>query len=437
MTPPPSHSTPGGSETASPAAPAFSATPNNSKPGPKPGSIQLVGQGGFGCVYYRGFDSNGIVLPPQYVTKVARLEKSQEIGIGRLISGMPGYEEFFTTVIETEPIDLAVLAPDTVSQCHVIARHVEHGKLAGTAPEFQLLKQLYVPHVTLLDFVKRRGIFVDGALSRSDGAAVAYSIPRFMNVLISCHEHMLMALARMQAETEVVHYDIKVQNVVLHIYTKNPVILDFGLSFSIRDVRKALESGGSSGSGSGSDLDAVLRLKPFFYGYHPDYMAWSIEVHIISYIVNAAHDAAAGTPSLSLPDSASSSSSGSVGVPVLTSEVLAELLNTFIDKHEYLRQETDAFKRAYYERAFRNYTRTAVGKPGLQLIRSYVQGDNWKRWDYYAVATLFLDMTQEMRKAYRASEIEPYQDEISAFCAALKVAGDYVDADSDTDTDAS
>jgi hypothetical protein len=389
-----------------------------------------VGQGGFGCVYYRGFDSNGVVLPAQYVTKVARLEKTQEIGVGRIISRLPGYEEFFTTVIETEPVDLAVLAPDTVDQCRVIARHVENGKLAGTAPEFQLLKQLYVPHVTLLDFVKRRGIFMDAG--GNGRMAVAYSLPRFMNALISCHEHVLMALARMQAEAEVVHYDIKVQNVVLHAYTKNPVILDFGLSFSIRDVRKVLDPVAGT-----SDMDTVLRLKPFFYGYHADYAPWSIEVHIISYIVNAAHAAAAGTPSqsLSLPDSAASGTSSSTSsgtssgaVPVLTSEGLAEMLNTFIDNHEYLREQPDAFKRAYYERATRHYTRTAVGKPGLPLIRSYIQGDNWRRWDYYAVATLFLDMTQEMHKAYRASEIEPYQTQITAFCAALKIAGEYVDS---------
>jgi hypothetical protein len=368
---------------------------NNSK-----NSIQLLGQGGFGCVYYRGFDSNGIVLPPQYVTKVASLEKTQEIEVGHLISGLPGYEEFFTTVIETEPVDLAALAPGTLDQCGVIARRIMENR--GTVPEFQLLTQLYVPHVTMLDFVKRRGIFMDDRGAGGSSVAAAYSVPRFMNVLISCHEHMLMALARMQTEAEVVHYDIKLQNVVLHAYTKNPVVLDFGLAFSIRDVRKALEPS------SASDAETVLRLRPFFYGYYPDYMSWSVEVHIISYLVSAAA-AAAGA------------------APVLTAEVLAELLNTFMDHHEYLRVQSDAFKRGYYERATRHYTRTAVGKPGLQLIRSYVDGDNWKRWDYYAVATLFLDAIQEMHDAYRPSEIEPYQNEISAFCTALKIAGDYID----------
>jgi hypothetical protein len=370
-----------------------------------------LGQGGFGCVYYRGFDSNGAMLPPQYVTKLARLEKSQEIEVGHLISRLPGYEEFFTTVIETAPVDLAVLAPDVLNQCNVIARHMEN---RGT-PEFQLLKQLYVPHVTMLDFVKRRGIFMDDGV-----VAEAYSVPRFMNVLIGCHEHMLMALARMQTEAEVVHYDIKVQNVVLHAYTKNPVILDFGLSFSIRDVRKALEPEPSTGS----HADALLRLKPFFYGYYPDYMAWPIEVHIISYLVNAASAEVV---------EAEAEAESEAAEPVITVEVLAELLNTFIDNHEYLRMQTDAFKRAYYDRMMRHYTRTAVGKPGLQLARSYIDGDNWKRWDYYSVTTLFLDAIQEMHNAYRPSEIEPYQAEIGAFCDALKVAGGYVDGHSHSD----
>ena len=437
--------------------------------------IQLIGQGGFGCVYYRGFDARGDILPSQYVTKIAILEKSQETEIGKIVHEMPGYEAFFNVVISTEPIDLSVLSSDAQSKCNVIKRYIE--KHPDSKPEFQVLKQLYVPHVTLLDFVKNRGIFMNDAQVQHVGrgalrdiSEVSYSVPKFMNILINCYETLLMAVARMQAEVEVVHYDLKVQNVVLHVYTKNPIILDFGLSFSMRDVRAVLEDK------SLSDMEIILKLKTFFYGFHPDYAPWAIETHIISYIVSSAHTAAANLsalPSVSSSsltstvdtsvatadatsaatasdasaatavDTSASSSGGrrrkshSRGgnsnnngneVPMVTTEALSDLITEFIANHEYLREQPESFKRAFFERSMRIYSKSAVNRPAIQVVRDFIYDDAWKSWEIYSVATLCLDMIQEMYKAYRASETDPYKKQIDSFCNALHIAGNYIDS---------
>jgi hypothetical protein len=406
----------------SPAA-ASAATPAPA-PAVTNSSIQLIGQGGFGCVYYRGFDSTGKIMSPIYVTKLAVLETTQETEMGKLITRMPGYDAFFNTVVETQPVDLAVLAPETKEQCKVIKRFAE--KNPGVEPEFQILKQLYVPHVTLLDFVKRRGIFMDAAqtyhIHASDRStsrvnrgvnAVTYSVPRFVNTMINCYEHVLMAIARMQAEAEVVHYDIKIQNVVLNVYTKTPIILDFGLSFSIRDVRAVLEDSGVS------DFEKVLRLKTFFYGYHPDYAPWAIETHIISFLVSEAHEIARNTDG----------GASAMAVPVLTIENLTDMLTAFVEGSEYLREQPEPVRRAYFNKAIRMYTQSAVGKPGLQVIRNYIFGEDgnaWRKWEIYSAATLILDMMEEMNKAYKPFEIEPYKKEIDAFCTSLKIDGNYI-----------
>ena len=416
-----SAATPNAATTSAGPAPNTAATVTNS-------SIQLIGQGGFGCVYYRGFDSTGKIMSPVYVTKLAILETTQETEMGKLISRMPGYDAFFNTVIETQPIDLAVLAPETKDQCKVIKRFAE--KNPGVEPEFQILKQLYVPHVTLLDFVKRRGIFMDAAqtyhIHASDRTsrvnrginAVTYSVPRFVNTMINCYEHVLMAIARMQAEAEVVHYDIKIQNVVLNVYTKTPIILDFGLSFSIRDVRAVLDDSAIS------DFEKVLRLKTFFYGYHADYAPWAIETHIISFLVNEAHEIARNTDG-----SGDGSTPASLTVPVLTTENLTDMLTMFVDGSEYLREQPEPVKRAYFNKAIQTYSQSAVGKPGLQVIRNYILGEDgnaWRKWEIYSAATLILDMMEEMNKAYKPVEIEPYKKEIDAFCTSLKIDGNYI-----------
>ena len=410
---------------ASPAA-AASAAPAPASPAVTNSSIQLIGQGGFGCVYYRGFDSTGKIMSPIYVTKLAVLETTQETEMGKLISHLPGYDAFFNTVVETQPIDLAVLAPETKEQCKVIKRFAE--KNPGVEPEFQILKQLYVPHVTLLDFVKRRGIFMDAAqtyhMHASDRAsrvnrgihAVTYSVPRFVNTMINCYEHVLMAVARMQAEAEVVHYDIKIQNVVLNVYTKTPIILDFGLSFSIRDVRAVLDDS------TVSDFEKVLRLKTFFYGYHADYAPWAIETHIISFLVNEAHEIARNTDG-------SGGDGATMAVPVLTTENLTDMLTAFVEGSEYLREQPEPVRRAFFNRAIRTYSQSAVGKPGMQVIRNYIFGEDgnaWRKWEIYSAATLILDMMEEMNKAYKPFEIEPYKKEIDAFCTSLKIDGNYI-----------
>jgi len=426
MTTEPTESTSSASPATAPApAAASTAAASTAAAAASHSSIQLIGQGGFGCVYYRGFDSTGKIMAPMYVTKLAILETTQEAEMGKLISRMPGYDAFFNTVVETHPIDLAVLAPETKEQCKVIKRFAE--KNPGVEPEFQILKQLYVPHVTLLDFVKRRGIFMDAAQSHHIHGpdrtsrvnrginAVSYSVPRFVNTMINCYEHVLMAIARMQAEAEVVHYDIKIQNVVLNVYTKNPVILDFGLSFSIRDVRAVLDESGVS------DFEKVLRLKTFFYGYHPDYAPWAIETHIISCLVNEAHETARNTDG--------STPASPMAVPTLTVENLTDMLTAFVEGSEYLREQPEPVKRAFFNRAIRTYTQSAVGKPGLQVIRNYIFGEDgnaWRKWEIYSAATLILDMMEEMNKAYKPFEIEPYKKEIDAFCESLKIDGNYI-----------
>jgi len=296
--------------------------------------------------------------------------------------------------------------------------------------------------VTLLDFVKNRGIFMNDAQLQhigrgglNDISEVAYSVPKFMNTLINCYETLLMAVARMQAEVEVVHYDLKVQNVVLHVYTKNPIILDFGLSFSMRDVRAVLEDK------SLSDMDIILKLKTFFYGFHPDYAPWSIETHIISYIVSSAHSAAANISALpsasesssstSASETASSTSTTAGGsgseVPMVTTEALTDLITEFISNHEYLREQPEPFRRAFLERSMKIYSKRAVNRPALQVVREFIYDDAWKKWEIYSVATLCLDMIQEMQKAYRSSETDPYQKQIDAFSTALLIAGNYID----------
>jgi hypothetical protein len=370
----------------------------------KPDSdISLLGQGGFGCVYYRGFDSLGSLLNKRYVTKITKLEKTREIDIGKIISKLPGYDAFFATVISVEPIDLAVLKPGTLDECDMVSRHIRKSESRSETPKFQVLKEAFVPNVSMLELVEQRGG------KNQPGLTAA----KMLNTLVCSHDHMLLALSRMQAETRVVHYDLKAGNVVFNTRSRNPVIIDFGLSFVIDDVRAALRK---------PDLEAVETLRQFFYGYFPDYAPWPLEAHIVCYIVNET----AGLNKASGKNDATGASTNTKGtIAVLTKEVLSDMLTEYIQSHQFIAEQSTAYKDAFYDRAMRIYTRDAVGRPGMEVIRDYVA--EWKRWDYYAIETMFLDLLEVMRKSYTAAELAPFMSQYGAFNTALQRAGNYID----------
>jgi len=353
-------------------------------------AITLIGQGGFGCVYYRGFDTHGNMLSKKYITKITKREKTREIIIGKAISKLPGYDAFFATVISLENINLGVIDPSDLAECNVIKKYTESrsGSMPEARAQFQILKELYVPNVSLLVLAE----------------TVVGNVSKLLNTIINCHGHTLIGIKRMQDEVGVVHYDIKSQNVIFNTRSKNPIVIDFGLSFFISDVQAALLL---------PDTEAVVALKSFFYGYFPDYDVWPLEVHVISYIVNTTNrtirDAAAST---------TATESGIHPVAVLTSDALNGMVDEFVNQHHFISYQTDEYKKKYRARTIEHFQRTAVGRPGMTVIRDLAA--KWKMWDFYSVAAMFLDVLEVVRQTYSAEVLLPVKFQIDAFTASLR-----------------
>ena len=365
---------------------------------PSSPKIHLIGQGGFGCVYYRGFNSAGNLISKKYVTKITRLEKTREISVGKTVSKLPEYETFFSTVIKAEPVNLAVVNPKILDKCDVIKKHVDK---YGDAAQFQILTQAYVPNISMLDMVEAPAPSVAGC-----------NVAKLLNTLVNCHNHLLVGLARMQNEARVVHYDIKVQNVVFNTRSKLPIIIDFGLSFSIDDVHAIL----SGATGAASDFDRLTGLATYFYGYFPDYDAWPLEVHIISYIVITT----VRSQMQSRETEPVSVAAGAVAdtTVIITLDALTVMVDAFILNHRFISYQPEPYKARFRARAIDYYSRSAVGKPGMDVVRAYVK--EWKTWDYYSVAVMFLDMIEVMRITFGNTRLAPYAAQLAAFSASLQ-----------------
>ena len=70
----------------------------------------------------------------------------------------------------------------------------------------------------------------------------------------------------MLIDMNIVHYDLKGNNIMINYSNNLPLILDFGLSIKVDEIKKDM-------------------LSKFFYVYAPEYSPWSLEIHYLSFIL--------------------------------------------------------------------------------------------------------------------------------------------------------
>ena len=85
----------------------------------------------------------------------------------------------------------------------------------------------------------------------------------FVSLLINSYNHLLNSL-HMLTSMNIVHYDLKGNNIMFNEINKLPLILDFGLSIKMDELK-------------------ADNMDKFFYIYAPDYSPWPLEVHYISF----------------------------------------------------------------------------------------------------------------------------------------------------------
>jgi serine/threonine protein kinase len=85
--------------------------------------------------------------------------------------------------------------------------------------------------------------------------------------MFDCYLHLLEGIELLQ-QNNIIHYDLKENNIVFDEQQNYPIIIDFGLSFE------------------NSNLHKYKYLTEAFYVYGPEYKPWCIEIHIICFILH-------------------------------------------------------------------------------------------------------------------------------------------------------
>ena len=205
-------------------------------------SSKLISSGGYGCVYYPSINCSGNKTNKKNsVTKIQIADESaeNEVYISKIIRDIPMYNKYFVPVISHCPLRLKELKNDIIKECDVLSKK----------KDAMLMELKYI-----------RGVTFDNYLISSN------SEKHTVNSIISSYTYLLNALYVLN-KNNIIHFDLKGNNIMYNTEKNIPMIIDFGLSIDLENID-------------------INELNTYFFTYSPSYYIWCPEIHFLCYIVN-------------------------------------------------------------------------------------------------------------------------------------------------------
>ena len=163
--------------------------------------------------------------------------------------------------------------------------------------------------------------------------------------LIETYQSLLHSL-ELLIDKDVVHFDLKSENILYNKQGQLPIIIDFGLSFNTKY------------------LNSEDKIKKIFYIYEPKYYIWPIEVHLINYILYKANGA-------------------------LNEENIETVVSSYMDNGAMFDIVSNNFKDDYKNAAIK-YFKQYIGMSNNTIIDLLSEYHN--TWDNYALNILYLKL---------------------------------------------
>ena len=381
----------------------------------------------------------------KYISKLQKHNFHSEFEdfIGKVIQDIPCYELFFVPVLKTYQIDLATIKQEYLNDCEAVSKYIKRTAAAKDYKAlnrmFIIQKMNYIRGLDLKKYLYKlieteahtRAASAssasdsdetsdDSTSDSNDDSSSDTRPPSQMSASKQKDEHISMSLRKDERQIrkineyfkmdehklsyhllsilfdlyeritdsiqllikyDIIHYDLKHNNILIDNTTELPMLIDFGLSIYVKrlldnpwneknETSQTVDSDIMFKSESSKLLQNNYYWKQHFYVHAPEYYLWPLEVHIITFLVNDHHDHHDHHD--------------------LTADDLAVIIYQYIVNNRALQNTSHAFKMKYMELCQETF------KPFINKEREYIINTlftkYWNTWDTYANNIMFLKL---------------------------------------------
>ena len=308
---------------------------------------KFISQGTFGCIFYPAIECDGSVSKnKKYASKLVKNNKTDlnEYLIGKIVKKIKLYEYYYAPVINMCSINLAKIDKRERDMCKIIRdkKYSEMGMGMGTetgigadtisASSYAIMKIPFIENISIIEY------FTHPDTEKKE----------ILTYIFYSYDYLLRNIETLN-KNGIIHFDLKLSNLLIEKSKKIPIIIDFGLSIPIDDIRPE-------------------TYKKYFYAYSPSYYVWCIEIHIICYLVKVN--------------------------PVLTKDALKELIDKYVQSNIGLKIFSDTFVQRFRDTALDYYKKHLVDSGAskdeiIKKLLKYIQ-----TWDSYSLSLMFLCFIQ-------------------------------------------
>jgi serine/threonine protein kinase len=298
----------------------------------------LITEGTYGSIFYPSIPYNEETIDAEkYITKIQKSANSKdEIEIGEIIKTIPFYSHFFSPIESFYIVSAKVIDYDLVRKSKILRDDFHESDSDHT---FTSSKIRYVGKYNIDEYIKT---IEDDHKTKK---------------IYNTHLYLLDALDKL-LEKDIIHFDLKPDNIMFDEIQSIPIVIDFGLSQLVTPVLTTTNK---------------EIIKDFFVDYNA-YDYWCIDIHIMA---NIAHEKMFYRDSLVKQHH----------LDRLLHDFKTPFFNYFLTKDEIRSFEREY--NIYFSKYVNNYTWNELF---AELLKYY------KTWDNYSLSMCYLYVIRDYKK---------------------------------------
>lgn len=288
---------------------------------------RVIGEGGFGCVLKPAIKCDGKERKgDKFITKIQLDSETsyREIEISKLIKKIPLFKKHFAPIVSncySKPKVVNMIVKN--NNCRFLNENPDEKFAISTIPAIQ------------------GDNFKQYIYNQVDNSNLLYTT-------IHSYVYLLFSIYLLDKH-DIIHYDLKSENIMFDIIKKRPIIIDFGLSIHKKDINPEFK---------GINL---RHLSYYFYAYAPDYQLWCLDIHYLSYICNkSTHN---------------------------VKDKIEDMVKTYVANNSAFQYLSSDFRKQYRELAIKQLNKYA--DMGVENTVKYLYKYS-NTWDNYSLSIMFI-----------------------------------------------